>query len=114
VKRDFYVNCAGSEIFGGNRHVPILFEYGLNVHKWLRQHTDLAELFSEEPPRKSASPATVQREDALAVVSWYCLQIGVKLARSLSGAMDYEEETRWEADADDSGTARIIVAPPHT
>lgn len=88
-----------------NPAVRLADDYGMTVHDWIKQHTDLEAILSDRSHSKSASLDEIRREDALEIVSWYALQIGVKLARSLSGSDRLDEDTCYDEEDNDRDLA---------
>jgi hypothetical protein len=76
----------------GDPFVRLARDYGMAVHRWLEQHTDLGEIQSDASQPQAAAPEEVRREDALEIVAWYALQISVKLSRALWSEHELDEE----------------------
>lgn len=86
-------------------------EYGMQVHQWLRSQPDPGKTVPGQQPDPDFSGGQFQRNDALEILNWYCLQIGVKLARATRGASRFEAETRFDdADVDDEIREAMIEA----
>ena len=78
---------------------------GMDMHRWLRAQGEIGSL-----PRRTGdiSPA-----EALEVLNWYCLQIGVKLSRALSRWPGGDEEPwsvepTWRIDAEEDEIEQAI------
>jgi hypothetical protein len=66
-------------------------DYGLRVHRWLKQHDPRWNSEEAGPKTTATSPEEVSLNDALEVIGWYSLQIGVKLTRALSGEHELQD-----------------------
>jgi len=79
--------------------------YGMEAHRWLRRHGELAGVASP------AEPLRIEPAEALDVLNWYCLQIGVKLARALSerDGVAADDES-WDTGSDWQETDEICEA----
>jgi hypothetical protein len=67
-------------------------DYGSEAHRWLRRHGE--QVCAASP----VEPCGIAPAEAFDVLNWYCLQIGVKLARALSKLDDVDAD---DVDADD-------------
>jgi hypothetical protein len=66
--------------------------YGTEARRWLRRHGE--QVCAASP----TEPCDIAPAEAFDVLNWYCLQIGVKLARALSKLDDVDAD---DGDADD-------------
>jgi hypothetical protein len=84
-------------------------DYGTAAHRWLRGNADL--VLGASP----AVPGRIAPAEAFDVLNWYCLQIGVKLARALAERDDADvDDESWDTgsgwqDEDDDNEIREAV-----
>jgi hypothetical protein len=69
-------------------------QLSLDSHHWLRGHAEALELLPAE------SGGGVSPAEAVEVLNWYCLQIGVKLSRALSTRFADDGGEPWALDAE--------------
>jgi hypothetical protein len=70
--------------------VQLSHDYAMQVHEWIRAHEQ--DLPAEEERFRAARDAITPTE-ALEVISWHHMQIGVKLSRATHGRLEAMEET---------------------
>jgi hypothetical protein len=75
--------------------VRAAFDYADDVRKW-QSATGLRH--SERP---AGNPASAALDDALDVIEWYSLQIGVKLSRATRPSLDLEDDAVFASSLDD-------------
>jgi hypothetical protein len=86
--------------------VQAAFKYAADVRNWL----STTGLRNHE--RAAGSPGNVDRDDALDIIEWYALQIGVKLARASHSLLVELDEDYDPSPLDDEPDAESSAANP--